>query len=462
MANPRELRPYQREDVDFLKTMNVAGIFNEQRTGKTPTALTLARECGCKKILIVCPGSAAYMWAEQCRKWTGEIAVVADGPLQVRTKIIQTWERGALIVSYDLLKPTSNRVGLIDLILAAKPDIVIADEAHRWRNRQTAVYKAMRRLRKIPKRFALSGTIVAKQPEEIWSVLSWLYPKYYTSYWNFIEEYFYTWQIETKTGHRFTDIRGFKPGKEEQLQQILSKISVQRKRKDVMPWLPEKEYDIIRLPPTEQQERYLQELAELWETGHVVVENELERLIRYRQICLDPGLVQLVGSSPKTDWLLQYLADYSHQSVLVFSKFTSYLKRLATAVDKRKIKFGLITGEVSKHQRFELVNQFQQEEIRVLLINIDAGKEALTLDRAECAIFTDIYPPAADIQQAEDRFIATQQNRITYGHKIVHLMMKGTYDEAIFQLVSRGAKAIDIVNNYNKYLKKKGRQHERC
>ena len=35
----RVLRPYQKEDAKFLVTKPAMACFNEQRTGKTPTAL---------------------------------------------------------------------------------------------------------------------------------------------------------------------------------------------------------------------------------------------------------------------------------------------------------------------------------------------------------------------------------------------------------------------------------------
>ena len=113
----------------------------------------------------------------------------------------------------------------------------------------------------------------------------------------------------------------------------------------------------------------------------------------------------------------------------------------------------MITGKVNLKQRNERVKAFQNEELKILLINIDAGKEALTLDRADTTIFTDVFPPAGDIQQAEDRFVATKPENVVYNHKIVQLMMKDSYDEHIFQKVQDGAEMIDIVNDYKKYLK---------
>jgi hypothetical protein len=40
----KELRPYQKLDVAFLSKMNSVAIFNEMRTGKTPTSLILTQQ----------------------------------------------------------------------------------------------------------------------------------------------------------------------------------------------------------------------------------------------------------------------------------------------------------------------------------------------------------------------------------------------------------------------------------
>ena len=91
----------------------------------------------------------------------------------------------------------------------------------------------------------------------------------------------------------------------------------------------------------------------------------------------------------------------------------------------------------------------------MLLINIDAGKEALTLDSAEAIIFTDKYPPYGDIAQAEDRFIATDKSKAEKEHTIYELILKGTYDEELYKLVDIRATSTDVINNYKQYLRRR-------
>lgn len=444
-----ELRDYQKEDVEKLTTRQTAGCFNEQRTGKTPTALKAMEKHGCQKILVICPASVLYQWQEAYEQWLGKPCVVVNGTPAKRKQQIDSWTHG-LIVSYDTFKTTKVRQGEIDNILSKNPEGVILDECHRIKNPKSGTAKAIFQTIKIPYRLALSGTPAPNKPYEIFSVLHWLLPNTFSSYWKFIGDYFVTVRKTVQT-HTFIDILQFKPGMKAKLQIILDKISTQRKRKDIMPWLPEKDYERIRLNTTKEQDKYLKELSKYYETENIVTKGILDRLVRYRQICLHPGLLGLKGSSPKLDWILQYIKDYPEKSIIIFSKFTSFLKILEKELQENS--FYTIIGSTPIKEREEIRKAFQNKERNILLLNIDAGKEALTLDTAEAIIFTDKYPPVADIAQAEDRFIATTIEKADKPHTIIELVMKNTYDEQLYKLINKRKSETDIINDYKKYLK---------
>ena len=112
----------------------------------------------------------------------------------------------------------------------------------------------------------------------------------------------------------------------------------------------------------------------------------------------------------------------------------------------------MIVGETPPKQRALFIKAFQTGIINLLIIQIDAGKEALTLDRAEAIIFTDKFPPVGDIEQAEDRFVATTEDKANKAHVIYELIMKGTYDEQIYELLEARASAVDAINNFKKYM----------
>ena len=428
--------------------------FNEQRTGKTPIAITVQYEQGLKKVLIVCPASATYPWADEYTRWTGLPATVLTGEKEKKTEIIKTWKTGALIASYDSIKRTNkSTTDYLTAVIEQKPEGLILDEAHRIQDRTTANAKmAFELAEHIPYRLALTGTPTPNKPHTIWSILHFLYPKKFASYWKFVEEYFYTCMRPAQNGRKFKDIGDLKPYKVKDMHFILSQIATQRKRKDVMDWLPEQEPPTrILLPPTTLQQRYLKELKDYFETEHIITQGVLDRLIRYRQICLHPALLNLKGNSPKLDWVLQYLKDYPDRPTVLFSKFTSFIHLLEKELPENS--FRVIVGNTPIKTRNEHIKAFQQKKYPLLLINIDAGKEALTIDRAEALIFTDKFPPAGDIEQATARIVATTPDKADIPKTIYELILKGTYDEQLYDLVLQRAASVDVINNFQKYMK---------
>lgn len=448
-----KLRDYQIEDAKFLTSLPCSACFNEQRTGKTPTALETVRLRDLTKVLIITTASSLIQWKDEYERWLNKPCVICAGTPKQKQKAIEEWTHG-LVVSIDSFKETATHSGLVDLILKEKPEQLILDEAHKIKNPKSANARALFKTTPIPYRLVLTGTPAPGKPYDIYSILKLLYPNDFRGFWKFIEEYFI---IEDQQVYQrgqlrqFKTYEKFKPGKEKELQQLLDEISTQRKRKEVMEWLPDKYYEQIKLECTPAQTKYLEELNNSYRTEHITTTGTLDRLVRYRQICLDPELIGLKSKSPKTEWIKQYIKDNPDESILIFSKFTSYLVRLSEQLD---CKWAMIVGATPIKERGKYVKDFQNGKCKVLLINIDAGKEALTLDKAETTIFTDKYPPIGDIMQAEDRFIASTPDRAHKNHKIIELMMKNTFDESLYHLLEKRKSETEIINNYKQYLRK--------
>lgn len=448
------LRPYQQEDLEKLLRNNCSACFNEQRTGKTPVAIRVMQARGLNKVLVVCPASMLYPWRDAWKTWAGKDAIVCCGTPKKRLKLISEWTDGPLIISYGCLKETARSDGMITEVLKKHPEGCIADEAHKFKDHTTATARAMYKLcSKIPYRLALTGTPATNKPIDIFGILKWLYPDKYKSYWTFAEENFHIEVQYTGFNKHHKEVGRWLPNRKEHMAKVLSEFTTQRKRKEVMQWLPDKDYMDVKLPATYQQLKYIRELEEFFETETLVTQTVLDRMLRERQICIAPETVGLAGSSPKIEWVLQYLQDYPEKPVIIFSKFVTAINILLRELEKKKIKTGVITGAVLPKQRASAVNAFQNGELNVLVIQIDAGKEGLTLDRAEVEIFLDQFPPAADIQQAEDRFVATTIDKADKPHQIIRLILEGTYDQECYNLVERRASGIDCINSYIKYLK---------
>ena len=415
----------------------------------------MTKSDGTTRVLVITTASALQQWQEEYERWLNLPCTVCSGTKARRERLIkEEWQNG-MIISLDSLKQTARSEGMVPQILKQKPQLLILDEAHRIRNTKSASAKSVLKLaRRVPNKLALTGTPAPGRAYDIFGILQFLYPRTFTSAWKFKREYFREDRQEIWTGgslRTFSEFNEFLPGKERDLQLLLSYISVRRTRAEVMPWLPDKDYQRVALPLTKIQEHALDTLHKEFRIGKLETVGVLDTLIRERQLCLDPQIVGVVGKSPKTEWLKQYLQDYE-EPVLIFSKFTTYLKLLFNELSK-KYKLAMIIGDTPQAKRHKYKTDFQAGKFNILLLNIDAGKEALTLDRAETAIFMDKYPPIGDILQAEDRFVATTQDKQNKPHKIIELMMKDSFDETVYDLLRSRMTETDIINNYHHYLK---------
>jgi SNF2 family DNA or RNA helicase len=433
------LREYQNSDVDYLKELPCAGVFNEPRTGKTPTMISLIKHIKPNRTIIVTPASLVYNWQREFEKWypKANVAVVA-GDKAKRRAIYNRHNRvpfSVLVVSKDTLKNDIND-------LQQKFDVVIVDEAHYLRNYKTAQSKAVFRL-KADRRYALTGTPTVKHAADIFGVLHFLYPTKFPSYWQFAERYF---QVgENYMGH--SEVGNARLNRVEELQSMTGVLSVSRKRKDIMQWLPDKQYTTFYCKMSDKQNNLYKDMLKYFvasdDKSELDASTVLAQLTRLRQLCLDPSLVGFDCPSGKTEALVEYVSDIN-EPVIIMSMFSSYLDKLENIFSKTR-KVAKITGIINSKEKQQIAEKFQRGEIDVLLCNIISAGTGFTLDRAETIIFTDKAWNPADNEQAEDRITPTTEHNV-HKHHIVSFVCKETVDERINTLLEEKKSITDLIN----------------
>jgi SNF2 family DNA or RNA helicase len=437
------LRPYQSTDVNFLRKLPHAAIFNEQRTGKTPTTLKLLEAEGHDKIIIICPASLVLNWKKEVKTWTSFDVYAVNGTKAKRLKIYQEWnlQKGCLVLSKDTAKADYDLINSSDCAL-------VVDEAHFLRNYKSLQSKAIFQLgKKAKKRLALTGTPSVNAGDDVYGILHFLYPDRFSSYWQFVDRYFKTW--DSPWGAK--EVSGYK--RKEELQEILDLISVQRKRSEVMQWIPPKQYQNIEVEMDAKQRKAYESMLNTFiveEDGETKADaaGVLAQLTRLRQICLHPSLLDIKAPSAKETFILEWLEDNPNEQVIIFSNFSSYLKELKKRLPKPSANHaGIIIGETTKPVRQAIVDDFQKGNCRVILANIQAAGVGLTLDRASTVIFLDrAYTPTDNIQ-AEDRIVPTTENsnqRCT----IIDVVCKDSIDQYINDLLKKKKNVIEVINNY--------------
>lgn len=437
-----KLREYQAQDVTFLVSQKYAGVFNEQRTGKTPTMCRVLERIRARTA-IICPASLILNWRDEVSAWTTMNPIVAMGTKKKREAAYKEFYEngGVLIVGKETAR---NDVGMLQSL---KIHTLVVDEAHFLRNRSSKQSTAIVNIgRVVQRRYVLTGTPATSSPADVFGILHFLDPERWSSYWQFAERYFNI--SKGFAGSR--NIGKFKSAaRKREYEEILNLVSVQRKRKDVMKWLPTKQYQTVKLKLEGIQKRAYDEMLNTFEVEAIDLDAStvLAQMTRLRQITSVPATLGLDEMGVKFNFILQWLEDNPDEQLLVFSNFSSGLIELRNALMSKRQKVGTIIGENSKEQRNDCVQRFQNGHLQVLLCNIESAGTGLTLDAAGTVIFLDRHYNPTQNEQAEDRIVATQQDR-NLNALIIDLVCEDTIDEKILQLVKEKKSITAVANNY--------------
>lgn len=396
--------------------------------------------------LVVCPNSVKGVWAREVERWLGSnepVQIVDATTLKARMSQLELAiaESAWTIVNYEQLRvkktERETRAGgkkvewpLKEPTFERAPwDVVVADEAHRAKNRKALSARGLFRV-KAPIMLAATGTPLMNSPDELWAPLHWLFPETYKSYWAFYEEY-----VEYVEGFKGKAVVGVK--NPDALRFELHQ-KMYRRTKDQVLDLPEKKritipitldkfqqdlYDEAETGLWLEVERAIQEgdrsaeaLVEAAAQGQNVytIPNGAARTVRLRQILSTPALLGGEDRSVKLDTCVDAIADNRHKQHVVFTEFKGTCHALDERLKKQGLSVGVYYGDTTTPDRTRLEDQFQAGEINVMVGTIGAMREGITLTAADTVHFIERSWVPAWNEQAEDRLHRIgQSNRVT-------------------------------------------------
>jgi SNF2 family DNA or RNA helicase len=186
----------------------------------------------------------------------------------------------------------------------------------------------------------------------------------------------------------------------------------------------------------EQAERELDAMASAGAGEAQVRVAVFTQLLRLRQICCDPRLVQAgaEADSGKLEAFRELLAeavDDGHR-LLVFSQFTSLLALLRQELASQEVAYCYLDGSMSPRARQGEVDRFQASaEVPVFLLSLKAGGTGLNLTGADTVVhFDPWWNPAAELQ-ATDRAHRIGQTRVVTSYKLI---AAGSVEEKVLGL----------------------------
>ena len=448
-----QLHPYQEDGALFLAQRGRAFLADDMGLGKTLQAivatLLMRRTVGIKKTLVVCPASLKHQWAGEIAKACGEAARVVEGSRTMRASAYRRWKHGFLILNYELALRD------LDLVRAAKAELVVLDEAQRIKNWDTKTAKAIKELTS-PFAFVLTGTPLENRLSELHSLVEFLNPRALGPRWRLLPFHAVSEPGGKIVAYEALDI----------LRSRLSGFFMRRERSEVLDQLPPRTDNTFwtEMTPTQLRpyRRHARKVAALLSQNRPLKTAEvrllLQSLTSMRILCnawaqyewdrAEGRLKEATNGESDLRWIQSpKLEEFSHvledllerpeAKVLVFSQWERLLRLAHYAVrpllDRRGESATIFHGGMDSRTRLQTIESFRTDPARRVLFSTDAGGLGLNLqDAASVVVNLEVPWNPAVLEQRIGRVHRMGQRRSV---QVLHFVTRGAIEERVRQVV---------------------------
>ncbi len=429
-----ELRPYQKAGVDwlhFLHEYRFGGILaDDMGLGKTVQALVFLQSLkergeAERASLLVVPKSLLVNWQREAARFTPQLRVLEFTGAGRR-------KAPSLFDQYDVVLTTyGTMLRDVEFLRSYRFHYVILDESQAIKNPLAKTARAARLLN-ADHRLVMTGTPVENTTFELWSQFAFLNPGLLGSLESFKENF--ANPIESRQDEEAAST----------LRKLVYPFILRRTKAQVAPELPPRTERtlFVELEPAQRKlytrvrDRYRAELLGLIETRGIddARMKILEGLLRLRQVCIHPTLVEPTyrGESTKLELLFETLETLRAEGhkVLVYSQFVEVLKRVRAGLEERGIFYAYLDGQTRDRQA--QVDRFQCDPaIPCFLLSLKAGGVGLNLTAADYVIHLDPWWNPAVEMQAADRAHRIGQDKPVFIYKLI---ARDTVEEKMLQL----------------------------
>ena len=468
IPTPLKVSPYEHQLKGYNLACRSIGIIGgnsvspgfallmEMGTGKTITSIAIVGKAyltgKIKRLLILAPKSIVAVWEDEFAKFADfpYSLSVLTGTSAKKAEQLKTIPHKGLevaVVNYD-------SISLIEKELAAwHPDFLICDESSKIKNPTAKMSKATYRIAKVCKyRLILTGTPIQNNPLDFFSQYKVLDDSIFgKSFYAFKNEYAVLGTYNQPIGWR----------KLPELVKKAHSIAFRVTKAEALD-LPDM-IDEIRPVALEDKAQklykvFVKESYMELSKGEVTATNILTRLLRLQQIT--GGFIRPDEeseryeqvSSAKLDALEDIIdtAISENKKLVVIARFIPEIKEICKMLDKKKIKYAHICGEVK--DRAAEVDAFQNNpECMVFVGQLQTVSMGLTLTAASTMVFYSLSYNFADYSQAKARIHRIgQKNNCLY----IHLIVKNTVDETVLKALEQKENiATKIVDDWRSILK---------
>lgn len=462
-GDPR-LYPFQRAGVAFIQRAQRVLIADEVGSGKTIQAIMAGLP---KPVLVVAPKSMLFKWKREWEKWEpGFNVTVATGTASQRRKAIEAGD--VVVINWENLAKHSRLAPFGGIALSEKESndgdlntrrwkSIIADEAHKAKNpraKQTRALWAVVHHSQVEYAIGLTGTPIANQLDELWSIMHAIDEPEYPSKSKWVERY-------AETGWNMfggMEIKGVKPERQAEFYSILDYRFRRMPKSITMPQLPpirgglgDKEgLDVREIEMDPKQAKAYKEMIEKMvaelESGTAMATRPVTKVLRAMQFAQAYAEVtdyqdekgdwkqdfKLTEPSNKVDAVVDLLEEFSDEPIVFFAASRQLIDLCAARLTKLKISHGLIVGGQDAQERQDAIDMFQRGQLRAMLAVVAAGSTGIDLNRSRIEVVLQRSDSLVDNIQMEGR-VHRIGSEIHDNVRIIDVVSRDTIEPRVVQ-----------------------------
>jgi superfamily II DNA or RNA helicase len=448
--------PYQEETArKVLRRFHGRALLaDEVGLGKTIEALMVLKEYiqrgMVKSAIILTPASLTGQWTEELREKFGLEFPSSDDP-GFRAMGDGAWGQPYLVASINQAKSKKNYA----LVTGREYDLVIVDEAHHLKNRNTLNWKLVNDLQK---RFLLmlTATPVENNLMELFNLITLLKPGQLKTAGEFRREFM--------TRGDPTD-----PQNQSRLRELLAEVMIRNTRAVARIDIPPRFAQTIRVKPgATEQELYdritalvqnihrsrdggsrllLKTLLEEAGSSPRAVGATLRRLMENNELLPElegevrtvNNLCRMIDTSRKNAVLLELIGS-SADKAIVFVKYQATLQYLSGFLEAQRIPHAVFHGGLTNAQKEDHIRRFEAD--LPLLIATEVGGEGRNLQFCHRLINYDLPWNPMKIEQRVGRLHRIgQQHEVT----IFNLCAAGSAEDYILEILDKKINMFEMV-----------------
>jgi len=426
---------WQTEDSNFVARSKGTVIGHRTGAGKTLMTILAWDQWDVGRTLILGTRSSMATWRKLLMYWADTPLIILRGKDDPGWKEYQNQKHtgvwGMTFATFRLFMQSWATPK--DL---PQPEVVIADELHRiLRSRKTVFYDQL--LRTHPEAFVgLSATWASRGPQDLWPVLHYCNRKTFSSFWRFVETWCY---VENGTfGKEIFGVRN--------VENLRAMLRQQYYVARPITGFKGIRREIIELDPTPKQQKWIDDLerdmiAEM-EGITVIAQNSLVKLLRVRQVCVSPRLldstVQEYGAG--INYIVEQVSDDPHTVIFTFFAGALPVIRQALIDDGyNPDNIFLLQGGCDEDEIDRVITAWK--ETRGIVLCTITFAQSFSLDTSPTAYFLGFDWDPNNNLQAEGRLERLDSNR-EEAVLCRYIVLRGTPEEYVKEIAN--GKQIDV------------------